>query len=156
MSGWGVVALWALLGCSGSAVDEGGDSEVVVDTEVETDLDTEGVVPAYGCDDACVKLDGCAPDALEGHDCGATCGAMPADEQAALFVCVEAAECTSEAITACLTSAGGQPTCEEAATCDDCLVLPTCSWTADSCMADCLADADCYGPGNPAAPDCPL
>ncbi len=45
--------------------------------------------------------------------------------------------------------------CESAASCDPCLALSGCNWTGDHCLRACLADASCFGPGNPSAPRCP-
>jgi hypothetical protein len=56
--------------------------------------------------------------------------------------------------------AGSEPAptpiaCESATACDTCLAIDACNWTGDRCLASCLADTSCFGPGNPSAPRCP-
>lgn len=47
------------------------------------------------------------------------------------------------------------PSCGDQDDCQKCLAVPSCNWTEGICADECFADGDCYGPGNPGAPDCP-
>jgi hypothetical protein len=51
---------------------------------------------------------------------------------------------------------GGSADCSQGSkNCKACLAITGCNWTASMCADQCIADADCFGPGNPAAPNCP-
>ena len=58
---------------------------------------------------------------------------------------------------ACETACAGDPapSCADASDCSSCLATSGCSWTANQCAEECIADASCFGAGNPSAPDCP-
>ncbi len=48
----------------------------------------------------------------------------------------------------------GKEACAAATDCAACIGAG-CNWTADHCETDCLQDASCFGPGNPAQASCP-
>ncbi|MFK7987002.1 MAG: hypothetical protein AB8I08_13335 [Sandaracinaceae bacterium] len=53
------------------------------------------------------------------------------------------------------TTAASTGECSERSDCASCLAQAECNWTGGRCARACLMDTDCFGPGNPSAPNCP-